>query len=212
MTFKALLKKILRRLYKRKGTPHQRERARTRLLEMMPKNSVCAEIGVWKGNYSQRILEIVKPMKLHLIDPYIYQTGFGERLYGGGEAKSQHDMDELYQQVVGRFETRSNVIFHRNFSDNAVDDFRDAYFDWIYIDGNHYYEYVLNDLEKYFPKIKPGGYLTGDDYYWTSQELHGDRPVKRAFEEFTARKKAAIEFARILGGQFVIRRCSTDQG
>ena len=39
-----------------------------------------------------------------------------------------------------------------------------TYFDWIYIDGNHTYEYVKQDLEGYRPKVKPGGYMAGDDY------------------------------------------------
>ena len=40
------------------------------LLEMMPKNSVCAEIGVNQGQFSKEILEVVQPKKLHLIDPW----------------------------------------------------------------------------------------------------------------------------------------------
>ncbi|MDJ0634304.1 MAG: hypothetical protein QNJ34_14035 [Xenococcaceae cyanobacterium MO_188.B29] len=39
------------------------------LLERLPKNSVGAEIGVHLGDFSEKILEIVKPNKLHLIDP-----------------------------------------------------------------------------------------------------------------------------------------------
>jgi cephalosporin hydroxylase len=37
-------------------------------------------------------------------------------------------------------------------------------FDWIYIDGDHHYEAVLQDLELYFPKVKVGGYIVYDDY------------------------------------------------
>ena len=40
------------------------------LLEMMPKHSVCAEIGVSQGLFTEEILEVVQPKKLHLIDPW----------------------------------------------------------------------------------------------------------------------------------------------
>ncbi|NOZ45982.1 MAG: hypothetical protein GXO79_04285 [Chlorobi bacterium] len=43
---------------------------RKTLLKMMPRNSVCAEVGTWKGEFSKQILEIAKPRKLYLIDPY----------------------------------------------------------------------------------------------------------------------------------------------
>jgi hypothetical protein len=40
------------------------------LLEMMPKHSVCAEIGVSQGLFTEEILEVIQPKKLHLIDPW----------------------------------------------------------------------------------------------------------------------------------------------
>ncbi|MEM6725489.1 MAG: hypothetical protein AAF598_15725, partial [Bacteroidota bacterium] len=74
-------------------------------------------------------------------------------------------------------------------------------------DGNHYYEYVLRDLENYFPKIKAGGFLTGDDYKWTSEEINGDLPVERAVQDFIKKYEAQVEFTKLLGdGQFVIKK------
>ena len=45
-------------------------RSRLFLLQSMPKNSICAEIGVNRGNFSKSILNIVKPKTLYLIDPW----------------------------------------------------------------------------------------------------------------------------------------------
>ena len=36
--------------------------------------------------------------------------------------------------------------------------------DSIYIDGNHEYDFVKKDLENYYPKLKDGGILAGDDF------------------------------------------------
>ena len=48
--------------------------------------------------------------------------------------------------------------------------------DFVFIDGNHAYEYVKADIELYWPKIRFGGFLCGHD-------CHVD-PVKRAVSEF----------------------------
>ena len=180
------------------GTP------RRRLLKMMPKGSVCAEIGVWKGEFSREIVEVVNPKKIHLIDPWKYQTEFGERLYGGAFARKQEDMDAIYSDVVDIFRGRDNVSIHRKFSEAAADDFKDGYFDWVYIDGNHYYEFVKKDLELFYPKVKDGGFVAGDDYLWTSPELGSDLPVKRAVDEFVALRPGLT--VKIMSTQFIIKK------
>jgi cephalosporin hydroxylase len=36
--------------------------------------------------------------------------------------------------------------------------------DFVYIDANHAYNYVVQDIELWYPKVKKGGYLCGHDY------------------------------------------------
>lgn len=47
----------------------------------------------------------------------------------------------------------------------AAEDFPDEYFDWVYIDANHQYDFIREDLKIYYKKVKRGGFITGDDYY-----------------------------------------------
>ena len=58
---------------------------REQLLEAMPRHAICAEIGVWEGDFSQRILDRTQPAKLHLIDPWRYEqdVAYKDSLYGG---------------------------------------------------------------------------------------------------------------------------------
>jgi hypothetical protein len=46
---------------------------RVELLSALPQGGVVGEVGVFKGNFSRRILEIVAPERLHLIDPWVHQ-------------------------------------------------------------------------------------------------------------------------------------------
>jgi hypothetical protein len=135
------------------------------LLERLPKHAVCAEVGVYQGRFSEMILRIARPQKLHLIDPWKYETdpAYKQSLYGGREGQSQARMDGMYESVVKCF-TSKRVEVHRGASAVCSSLFTDNYFDWIYIDGNHQYEFVKQDLEMYFPKVKSGGLVAGDDY------------------------------------------------
>lgn len=53
--------------------------------------------------------------------------------------------------------------------------------DWSYIDGDHTYEAVLADLHAYAHKVRPGGFLAGDDYVQGGRYRGG---VKHAIDEF----------------------------
>jgi hypothetical protein len=172
----------------------------------MPKHGVCAEIGVWKGDFSAEILRLNQPAKLHLIDPWKYQAGeeYQEALYGGGMAKSQGFMDTVWESVLARFATeieRGLVEVHRGFSEQLAPEFRDEYFDWVYIDGNHLYEFVKRDLESFYPKVRPGGFLAGDDYHNSGW---WDGGVKRAVDAFV--DLGLAEVVSTSADQFVLQK------
>ncbi len=179
---------------------------RTFLLEMLPRNSIGMEIGVHKGDFSQRILEIVQPRELHLVDPWKHEASetYQKALYGGQAKNGQDEMDRRYADVCARFQaqmTRRQVKIHRGFSTDVLGQFADDYFDWIYIDGNHLYEYVKKDIEISFRKTKIGGLVTGDDYmeggWW-------EGGVKKAVDEVA--KTQAAQLVEIRHNQFIFRR------
>jgi hypothetical protein len=120
---------------------------RSFLLEMVPTGSVCAEIGVWGGDFSAVILDVVEPSQLHLIDPWQFMAAepYAKARYGGSKARSQTEMDQLYRSVLQRFAApiaQGTVRLHRSTSEAAAAWFPDECLDFVYIDGNHLYEYV----------------------------------------------------------------------
>jgi hypothetical protein len=179
---------------------------REHVLEMFPKNSVGAEIGVHRGDFSARVLEIVKPKELHLIDPWKYEqsSAYKDAMYGGKASGGQNEMDDRCEAVRRRFGAEiasGQIVIHRDFSSNVLGQFPDGHFDWVYIDGNHLYEFVLQDLELSFKKTKAGGYITGDDYQAGGWWLGG---VKKAVDEFAQQK--SVQLITISNGKFVCRK------
>jgi hypothetical protein len=49
-------------------------------------------------------------------------------------------------------------------SEIASNMFQDESLDFVYIDANHAYDFVKQDIELWYPKVKKGGYLWGHDY------------------------------------------------
>ncbi len=177
------------------------EIARWRVLQAMGKGSICAEIGVWKGDFSQRIVNWCRPKELHLIDPWMFSPQFPKCWYGGAIAQTQADMDEIMLAVAKRFAARHEVKLHRGKSAEIADQFPNAYFDWVYIDGNHSYDMVLDDLRIWSRKVRLGGFIGLDDYEW--QDENGRLSVRDAIETFLAGSK--VRDATPMQGQFLIR-------
>ena len=180
-----------------------RNDVRRLLLAHMPKHSVCAEIGVWKGAFTDQILTMVEPTRLHLIDPWQFDGSAANQWFGGrsGHAKAQPDMEQMYRSIIDRFGSLPNVAVHRATSSQIAPTLPDDYFDWIYVDGNHSFGYVLADLWDYLPKVKRGGFLAGDDYWWGPEE---QLPVKRAVQTLLDAGRAELRFLQ--RGQFILKK------
>lgn len=182
---------------------NNRDYDRKKLLRRLPRNAVVAEVGVFQGDFSRMILDFAAPRQLHCIDPWKYQpeSAFADALYGG-QAGSQLHMDRIFQRVIERFQAdimQARVVVHRSSSAEAAARFAQGFFDWVYIDGNHTYEYVWDDLCNFAPKIKPGGFLAGDDYATPGWWQDG---VTRAVDEFLQRGRA--KSIHIEGSQFLL--------
>jgi hypothetical protein len=193
-----LLKKIRRTLQ----PSLKRKNIRAELLRRnRPENLVCAEIGVWQGKFSRRILEC-SPRQLHLVDPWQFRPDLPLRGYGGKRARSQTEMDEMAAQVQELAASDPRVIVHRVPSSVFFDTTTEL-FDWIYIDGDHRYEAVLADLRGAWRVVRPGGTIAGDDYLFNKTEER-DFPIKRAVGVFSRERNAP--FTVIRSSQFVFTR------
>jgi FkbM family methyltransferase len=172
-------------------------------LHELPINSVGCELGVWKGDFSEEILRIVNPRKLYLIDPWSYQPEFPSSWYGGSLAKNQTDMDNIYESVKRRFTNHKNVQIVRKKTEELTNEIPVNSLDWVYIDGNHQYEYVLRDIRTFFSLVKEGGIICGDDYDRGAEKPY---PITKAVEMFL--KEGTCQLLWVKDNQFYLQKQS----
>lgn len=146
-----------------------KESYRNQLVSRLPRHSVGVEVGVHKGEFSSFLLKSLHPKQLHLIDPWKYEASdqYDQSWYGG-MADGQAELDERFDLVQKKFQqeiVEEIVVIHRMDSALVLKTFEAESLDWVYIDGNHLYDFVLKDLHASLGKVKKGGIISGDDYH-----------------------------------------------
>jgi len=132
------------------------------------------EIGVSRGFHAWGILNDLDIEQLTLIDPY---RRYPSKPPASCMRITTEELEAHFQEANNLLGPWSDeVVFIRQTSEHAAAKIQDESQDFVYVDGNHSYEFVKKDLELYWPKIKSGGLLAGHDYnYWA---------VKKAANEF----------------------------
>ena len=153
---------------------------REKLLDVVRKTSPknVAEIGVCNGVHSEMMLHFLSTIDhMLLVDCWEpqeeYESPENFQLY----TQTNH-FDKMHQAVCKRFEEDSRVEIVKGYSAEVSLTCDDESFDFIYIDACHKYECVVADLTCWFPKLKKGAYIGGDDY------CDSEMGVKRAVEDF----------------------------
>lgn len=114
-----------------------------------------AEIGVQNGRNSISILKELNIKKLFLIDIWENYE----------EQKVKFENLKNYAIVLNRFKKDEKIEIIRAFSEEGSKKIENCSLDFVYIDANHEYEYVYNDMDYWYPKIKDGGILAGHDIF-----------------------------------------------
>jgi len=117
---------------------------------------IGVEVGVNKGKYSKWLCHVIKGLKLFLVDNYPIYEDFG---YYADPVRQK----ACYEEAKVRLK-KYNCEWINKSSMEAIKDFVDNSLDFVYIDANHHYEYVVEDIAKWHDKVKPGGIVSGHDY------------------------------------------------
>lgn len=119
-----------------------------------------AEIGSYELEYACYVVTRWQGQQLHCIDPWIKQSPNQWR----GLLSKRNDWEALWRTVQKLAALHPKLTLHRQFSASAVGHFDDGSLDFVYIDANHAYHQVRDDLQHWWPKVKPGGIFGGHDY------------------------------------------------
>jgi hypothetical protein len=160
---------------------------RSNLLRFLPRGGEVAEIGVAKGDFSQEILAVTAPRRLHLIDPWVHQAR--DDYTNDPNNVSDAAQDDRYVGILDRFHdaiAAQQVCVHRAYSEEAADLFEPQQFDWIYIDAMHTSEAVYRDLVAYHDTVKREGLIVGHDYTNHVQARSWNFGVVEAVNRFVA--------------------------
>lgn len=147
------------------------------------------EVGVQRGYFSEEILSRWQGSHLISIDPWL-EDPTGEYVDIANVGQSQQD--KLYQETcdrLARFGARSSVW--RLTSVEASSLVPHHSLDFAYLDARHDYDSVLEDLEAWFDKIRPGGVIAGHDYIDGKFDA-GIFGVKSAVDDFFAARGLTV--------------------
>lgn len=172
------------------------ERGLKAFIDTLPWGIVMAEVGCFCGESTRMFL--TKASKMFCVDPwadYVEDNGpMGKwKVVGMADIEAKFDAEvssELQSGKVVKFKMPS---VH---GARAVP----GMLDLVYLDGNHSFDMLLEDIIEWVPKVKIGGIVSGHDY---------DRqPVKEAVNAFFGSPDRVFEdftWAFTLGRRFTVK-------
>lgn len=127
--------------------------------------STFVEVGTARGKNLRNIFDIIgdRHISIWCIDPYEPYEGYDENEDANADPKR---ITENYELAKDRIFSDDRVTHIRDYSLNAANLFQDESVELIFVDANHEKEFVKEDLEAWWPKVKPGYFLAGHDYTW----------------------------------------------
>ena len=134
------------------------------------------EMGVERGVYAEILCKGIPDLHLYCVDSWLAYSGYREHV-------SQSKMDRFFEQTKERL-APYNVTYVRKLSVDAAKDFEDNSLDFVYIDGNHQFPYIADDLFIWSQKVRPGGIVSGHDYVGSTR-FHNQCHVMHVLNAFT---------------------------
>jgi len=125
-----------------------------------------AEIGISEGVNAYNLLNGLPDLKtFYLVDRWLFYN----------ECPRTKAKNLSYDEIRKRFFNRLDLFQDRIIllwmdSLKAAQQVKDNSLDFIYIDANHYYQFVLANIVAWTPKVKDGGIISGHDYGYGEKE------------------------------------------
>jgi hypothetical protein len=151
------------------------------------------EVGVYRGEFSRDLLRSWHCTRLNSIDPW---KEFPAGDYPDVLNTSQPEQDASYahaSSTLAPFASRSRIL--RLTSDEGAKLFPEKSLDFVYLDAQHHYEAVRDDIGLWRSKVASGGVIGGHDYF-DGARTSGLYGVKQAVDEFVAQSGYSLIVTR----------------
>lgn len=193
---------------------------RNDILKYMPKERVCAEIGVAYGDFTQEILNTMHPSIFYAID--YFQGGRGTHDFWGRteirDSKLTHQ--QWYERKFGQEIAQGKMKVLQGRSWEVLERFPDDFFDYVYLDADHSYDAVRKDVTVLYRKVKENGIIAFNDYNSFCMTIEPTRKdayygVPAVVNELIVRTKSEVLFlslARHSSYDIVIRLNKENEG
>lgn len=120
-----------------------------------------AEVGVWKGSFAAAMLAACPAIEMYvMVDPWRHLDEWNKPANVDG---ATFEAIRLEAMAATEFAASRRRVL-RGTTLEVIDAIEDASLDFVYIDGDHTLSGVVTDLIAMRPKIRPGGFLGGDDF------------------------------------------------
>lgn len=147
-------------------------------------SGVGVEVGTCWGGFAEFLAVNTPLTQLYCVDPY---KVYPKDVYNDAlNTMTQEQCDDKYKRVQHHLSTKPyltsacKISMLRCESEGASFMFEDNSLDFVYIDANHHFSEVLKDLCFWWPKLKSGGILAGDDVEVEKPHTNGNLFVQHA--------------------------------
>lgn len=151
--------------------------------------AVVVEVGALLGHLSSWCLSQRPDITWIMVDSWLPMDQQPESYIKTKDDHALHDMNRVLRHRSKAYENAAQSgasILHMT-SQMASGLFGDGSIDVVFIDADHSYEGVRQDIEWWHPKVAPGGWIGGHDYGNPDPRFGGvDRAVDEAFNNVGA--------------------------
>jgi hypothetical protein len=145
---------------------------------------VGCEVGVEKGKNAAVMFDTIPDLKLFGVDPYSQHPQCSYEYHAKIRGWDDEYLDHCKRQALKRMGGK-NFELVQGFSEDTVNKFENNSLDFVYIDGDHSYDFVMLDVILWGRKVRKGGILSGHDYYKDRNRPGRRAKVTQAIDDYT---------------------------
>lgn len=141
------------------------EKVYDKALSIAKDGDIFVEVGSFLGKstcyMAERIKQLNLKIKFHTIDTFVGIPS-AKRMFK--RIKQLGDIYNLFMENMKKANVLDKIIVHKMKSIEASKLFADNSLTFVFIDADHSYEAVKEDIKAWYPKVKINGWLCGHDY------------------------------------------------